>query len=64
MRRGNAHEPRGKGNPCGGQCSSNRAPGRGPRRRPRDGRDRAVGGRDDQERLSGFRGGMMPGGPE
>ena len=44
MQRGKVHEPRGKGNPCGGKCSSNRASGRGPRRRPRDGRDRAVGG--------------------
>ena len=60
MQRGKAHEPRGKGNPCGGQCRSNRAPGRGPRRRPRDGRDRAVGGRDGQEQW----GGTMPGGLE
>ena len=38
---GKARESRSAGNPCGGQCSSNRAPGRGPRSRPRYGCDRA-----------------------
>ena len=43
MRRGKAHESRSGGNPCGGQCSSNQAPGQGPRRLPWYGCDRAVG---------------------
>ena len=64
MQRGKARESRSKGNPCVGQCSSNRAPGSRPRRRPRDGRDRAVGGCDGQERWGGFRGGTMPDGTE
>ena len=48
---------------CGGERPMNlevRGTSRGPRRCPRDGRDRAVGGRDGQERWGGFRGGTMP----